>query len=469
MKLFITAVFLFISITVCKSNDNNSTCKVKVSLEDSLRINEMEISVIHQKLDDNQYSSEMFSIKQGEEYKLNIERTCGDFDVFYFYFAHNDWRDYVNVYVEKGIELELNFYVENNRVKLDRSKINDQNVLALLQYADLLNKTGREIWYGEFSKAEFLTRSDIYLDRTEEFLTNTNGVKDDVKAYLRFLGQANYLSDIGSIPYAYKFRFKESAPLDFDTKHNAIDVFNSPFAEFYGSAAGMIVREVQNQKELKGLTAFNLANQQIKIVKERVNNPTLQQVAIDILLEAFKKEFKGDVNFEKKIDEFKKLAQNITNKEEREKRIMEVENLKYSMPGAELPNFSMLDANGNLVNLRDLLKGQYIYFDLWASWCKPCRKEIPALKQLEKDFEDKNILFVGVSSDKKDNIWLKTLEKEGLHNTQLLDVDNKLGKSLNVTGIPRFLLYGPDGKLINSNAPRPSNPQIQQFLNRYVQ
>lgn len=133
-------------------------------------------------------------------------------------------------------------------------------------------------------------------------------------------------------------------------------------------------------------------------------------------------------------------------------------------------------AGGN-TSLTDL-KGKYVYMDIWATWCGPCKVEIPSLKKLEKDFEGKNIQFVSISIDEGRGYkgdaaaayegWKRMIKNSELVGIQLI-ADNgfksEFMKAYQINSIPRFLLIDPEGNIVNADAPRPSNPQITELLN----
>lgn len=111
--------------------------------------------------------------------------------------------------------------------------------------------------------------------------------------------------------------------------------------------------------------------------------------------------------------------------------------------------------------------------DVWATWCGPCRKELPHLKLLEKEMKGKDIVFIGVSLDEAKNHakWKQFLKDEQLPGIQLFAGSNsKIAKDYKIKGIPRFMVFDRQGKVIEANAPRPSDPALkallQQELNR---
>ncbi|MBL1408252.1 TlpA family protein disulfide reductase [Sphingobacterium faecale] len=141
----------------------------------------------------------------------------------------------------------------------------------------------------------------------------------------------------------------------------------------------------------------------------------------------------------------------------------------------------MLEGNlAPLVNLQDTAgtrftfedwRGKYIYIDLWATWCGPCIAEIPHLKALEHDYQGKNILFVSVSMDrdKDKQKWVDFVREENLSGIQVwLDAENnkQITEAFNILQIPRFVLLDDEGRIIDPNAPRPSDARIRMILDK---
>lgn len=136
--------------------------------------------------------------------------------------------------------------------------------------------------------------------------------------------------------------------------------------------------------------------------------------------------------------------------------------------GAESPKFSDYENyKGGTTSLDDL-KGKYVYLDIWATWCNPCKREIPFLKDVEKKFHNKNIEFVSISVDaQRDyNTWKNMVKDKELGGVQLYAKgDKSFMNAYRISGIPRFILLDPEGKIVNADAPRPSNPQLVDLLN----
>lgn len=140
--------------------------------------------------------------------------------------------------------------------------------------------------------------------------------------------------------------------------------------------------------------------------------------------------------------------------------------LYVGFKGAKAANFTYPDRNGELVSLSDF-KGKVVVVDVWATWCGPCRGEIPSLVKLEEEMHGKDVVFIGVSVDvKKDHKkWLEVLDKEGLKGVQLFaDGWSQIVKDYKIKGIPRFMVFDREGKVVSSDAPRPSDPALKALL-----
>ncbi|MEA1877689.1 MAG: TlpA disulfide reductase family protein [Bacteroidota bacterium] len=148
------------------------------------------------------------------------------------------------------------------------------------------------------------------------------------------------------------------------------------------------------------------------------------------------------------------------------------QHLEGMLEGNPLPDFNIVNFKGGEVSLGDL-QGNFIYIDFWATWCGPCIKEIPSLKLLEDEFEDDPIHFVSISFDQeRDTLkWKDFVRDNQLTGIQLLadeTTNKKLSAALNIKSIPRFVLLDREGKIIDANAPRPSNPKLKEILMELV-
>ena len=135
-----------------------------------------------------------------------------------------------------------------------------------------------------------------------------------------------------------------------------------------------------------------------------------------------------------------------------------------SKPGRPSPGFSAPDVDGKVWTLDDF-KGKYVYIDLWATWCGPCRREFPFLKALEEDFKDAGMVFVGLCTDKDKSKWEEMVRKGEVSGVQLyLGPQSRFQKAYNVAGIPRFILLDKEGRIISNDMSRPSSDETARTL-----
>lgn len=127
--------------------------------------------------------------------------------------------------------------------------------------------------------------------------------------------------------------------------------------------------------------------------------------------------------------------------------------LKYyygSRVGANAPDFSLIDKNGEILKLSSL-KGKYVLLDFWASWCVPCIEDFPQLKEIYKNYSA-DLEIVGISRDENSEQWKNAIQKYDLSRWKQLSLkdnhDTQLIKQYFVSAIPVKVLIAPDGKII---------------------
>ena len=117
--------------------------------------------------------------------------------------------------------------------------------------------------------------------------------------------------------------------------------------------------------------------------------------------------------------------------------------------GAVAPDFTLPDVDGNPVTLSGL-RGKYVLIDFWASWCNPCRKEIPNLKKLYAQYSEKGFEIVSISIDQKKADWEKALKEEGLPWPNFLD-ETGVAALYKVKFVPTMYLINADGVMVGEN------------------
>ncbi len=168
-------------------------------------------------------------------------------------------------------------------------------------------------------------------------------------------------------------------------------------------------------------------------------------------------------NLDKMYAFFKEHSTNTSHLKKMEEKYNELLKLAKGEPS---PSFNYDNYKGGKTSLEDLA-GKYVYIDVWATWCGPCKAEIPYLKETEKKYHDKNIEFVSISIDEmKDNDkWKKMIADKELGGTQLFADkawQSQFVQDYKINGIPRFILVDPEGKIVSADAPRPSDEKLQK-------
>jgi thiol-disulfide isomerase/thioredoxin len=140
--------------------------------------------------------------------------------------------------------------------------------------------------------------------------------------------------------------------------------------------------------------------------------------------------------------------------------------------GALAPTFAYPDIHDQPVRL-ETLQGHYVYIDVWATWCGPCKAELPYLKVLEKKYSGRNIQFVGISVDRAQDAgsWKKFVADNDLKGWQVMadhDFSSSFITDFNITSIPRFILLDPAGRIVSENAERPSDPALVLLLDKLL-
>lgn len=129
-----------------------------------------------------------------------------------------------------------------------------------------------------------------------------------------------------------------------------------------------------------------------------------------------------------------------------------IEAWRRATVGATFTDFEMNDLEGQPRRLSEFVgKGTYVLIDFWASWCGPCRKEMPEVKALYEKYHAKGFDIVGVSFDNKEKAWkdaVKTMDLPWHHLSDLKGWQCAAAGIYGINSIPATLLVGPDGKII---------------------
>ncbi len=111
------------------------------------------------------------------------------------------------------------------------------------------------------------------------------------------------------------------------------------------------------------------------------------------------------------------------------------------------PTFTLPDLDGKIVTLEDF-RGSVVVVDLWATWCPPCRVEIPVLIDLYEEYQDQGLVVLGVGLDRGGAADLAPFVKSNGITYPILVGGRAVSEAYKVTGIPTTFIIGRDGRIV---------------------
>lgn len=118
--------------------------------------------------------------------------------------------------------------------------------------------------------------------------------------------------------------------------------------------------------------------------------------------------------------------------------------------GSDAPDFSLEVIHGgdpgNRIRLSDL-QGKAVVLDFWASWCGPCKEQVPILDELAKRYQEENVVVVGVNTGDERDSAVQFLKARGVAYASVFDGTGQVAMSYGVRGLPTLMVLDRQGKI----------------------
>jgi len=125
-------------------------------------------------------------------------------------------------------------------------------------------------------------------------------------------------------------------------------------------------------------------------------------------------------------------------------------------------DFTLTDLDGKSWNLKDL-KGKVVLLNFWATWCPPCRKEMPDLEMLYRRFGAQGLIIIGIDDEETETVK-PFIAQQGITYPVLLDPGRKVNTLFRIEGIPKTFVYDRDGKIVAQSIDMRTGKQFLEML-----
>lgn len=418
----------------------------------------------------------LYELKNGEAIRLGFQRPDENGNcsfnvkekkegVYFFAKAGGKSADYKYViYLKAGDQKQVDFYLETTSVDYDSAVVTHPNgetkviqdwINQLNGYSkSLMLKTGEAYTkYATFEKsaAPFLKRNKTGNQYFDQWMA------DKVKTDLNYLRAAQF------------FGFGKRLNTTFDSAAS-VQTFYKPLLNREMVSDPALLRSEHGMDLLNYIFAYwkfkkdkGAENLVTRFFSENLAFMTNNSIKVAYIANKMQQITRYE-DFVQQVQPYKSLFISEEYKKAYEKKYEDLYLFAKGTPGY---NFELKDVNNKTYTLAGF-KGKIVVIDMWAMWCAPCLAEKPVMEKIAEELKDRNdLVFVGVSVDglSRREIWKAFVKKQGFTSIELLsNATESIQQYYKIDGIPRFLIFDREGKIITVDAPRPSAPGFKKII-----
>ena len=325
----------------------------------------------------------------------------------------------------------------------------------------------------------FIELADKTTKETKGFFNERNAEYAFPEAFTNYFNTKLYFMHIDKLGWIARGKDKDTTPEYKQLKEQAFNqVINAgkyenpdPLCSEYRTWFNYNLPRMVGSEVRKEMDEFNMKTYDslLNIRIQDYINPAAFKIYLlnkaDMYCESFNSEF--IVNLKAWVDQY--IDDPEINKEIGKMYDDMMEKLSQPLPeDAELYNLD--DEALSDLSFNDVLakyKGKVIYLDFWASWCGPCKAEMPNSAKLSKKLTEEEVVFLYVSTDKDAEAWdrmIRVMQLHGIHYRLGENVRKPVFDEYGIRYIPHYVIFDKEGNMVKNNMTRPSDPETEKMI-----
>ena len=385
--------------------------------------------------------------KPNYDFQFGVDNSTGIFGKLVFIGSGDEWYP---VYVGKNETIDLNVADGQGQLVGKLSKENEvinkwfevMKPLRALVYRAEGRKAPLDNWYKAITDATSQTKTLL-----DNLNTGNASFDETFKKTMPYLLTNDV---VGMFLQGISFSKKEEYPQYmqelFSHKNYDMSIMKYyPFAEMF----------LLNYGFAKELGYNSKLGETVVLMKYDLADPTLwSEFAVKCIEDGYVMD----------IENFDKVCGKTILAKDRPRYQKAAKRLLMKKTGGDPIDFTYPDVKGKKHSLSDY-KGKVVVVDVWATWCAPCKHEIPFLETLQDEMKGKDVVFISASFDTDHAAWANFIKEHKMKGVQLYT--NRVGPLVSdyqIDAVPRFMVFSKKGKTVSLDAPRPSEPALKKLI-----